>query len=1133
MGWINLPVTDGSTDIHAWPFLKQIRDAIGQRAAVAGNYWWPRPSRNWGATGVVPSGITATGFDDPDANEGDGWCPSDGIPWACAVGDDSTPTAGEWWLVIDDCDDPTKCVRTKITGWTETALTFEDISDQITAGYVESLASLEGKPYYIVGYSYATWWNERIMGGSWTTEPNDYEWAAGTIREYHDDPEDLPTITNPTTSSIRDDEKIWQTDEHVGRDLLVYADDKLRRVVVTANTRDTLTFATQSWTPDIDSEYIVIPNGGKGLPGKAKLRPFLWYTGLCISYASHLPTDELGFALIPASTVHIPGSNEAGTNCDGFDVQAWDADPWLDYPLAPADLLCGASPDKPYNVDIWKSIRSWQLAVESLCWSFVEAKDYEDEPWIPLLNPAALFKIVGGTLGENTFTTTITAVTGVGGGHTSNNVTVDPIDAPITPHNIYWSVTKANGDFKGGTGILTDSGTLVAYTPSVDQFDADTDVGLEITISFGWSRFQARTFKTMFPSACFIPDIVFTGDVPGVIDPPAINFAVDGCTGAGQWLRRLPSTKYIDRNIQRGTWTVDAVGIAQEGTETFVTGEHARYVGDNFGDPTVTSFGDTYPDANNVQVPYFDHFFNGVSDPIYQRLITRQLVGKATSGSTTQLTHAGRNWFNHGWFGGDVLHEETGTATGGSTTSLVDSGKTSGGPNCWITNTRFNGFSGSYVGFTMEVLISGSSFSDPAAVIAKRLITTGNGTTATWTWTEALPSTASGKSYRIREPQYRLNRYEGRQVRLERTDPTTFAVTTATTTILGNDDDTLFFTAIAFAVDQYTRYKILEPKIGGVFKWTGSAWEQSSGEDTSRLGVPVPFDFHRDPTENLPTYVKRYGKLLPGDVIGSEFFNELFATINALRWTRLTPQWVNPDEIANEKRGEETDTDQQYTEGPDGWNEFWTTGTTILVGEPGERHYQGVQEAWDLATPSFANPTSPPFSVANGENQGSGVRVGGYSKRTNKAMVNVPPMRCGLVCEVDWWVYATIDAGDHDPGDECVAFEFDIGMFTHHYYMWEFNGNATAENLKFRAMHKWDGETTPSGDLERLSTFLAGDIDEHAEIPTDPALTAGSCLTHPEPPYNDIFSTIESGWYAFEKFAVVRWDVAGGLTHVS
>jgi hypothetical protein len=1140
MPWSNLPLTDGATDVHHWPFLRQLRDAIGQRARVAGSYWWPRPSRTWG-TGVVPAGITATGFDDPNANDGDGWCPSDGIPWSCNAGDTSTPSAGEWWLVVDDCD-PTKCVRTRITAFTSTALTFDDISDQVAAGYLPSLASLEGKTYHIVGYSYARWWHERIMGGSWLEAPNEYEWATGTVREYHDDHANPTDVTNPTTSSLKDDSAQWASDEHDGRDLIVYGDDgRLHRVAITSNSRQVLMFGTQAWTPSAGQPYVVVDAGAAAVPGKSKLRPFKFYSGLMTGYASHAADDQLGVAELPAASVVIAGSNEAGTDCDGVEAQAFDADPWMDWPLSPADLACGAPADKPYNPDVWKSVRAWQLAVENYCTAFVEVKDYEDEPWIPLLNPAALFKSARARAAAAatpydvfpaTFTTTVTAVTGVGGGHTSNAITFTAIAADYAPHNCYWSLTKSNGDYKYGTGLLTSTGALVSHNPGgIDQFDDRTDVGRTIVVSLGWSRFQPREFKRMFPAAAFIPDVVVVMGTPGVIDPPAINYPTDGCTGAGQWLRRLPSTHYVDRNVQAGSWVEEAVGLADDGPDAFVAGEYARYVGDNFTDGSVIGFGGIRPAADDVQAPYFDHFYNGSAAPEAQRQIDSQRGGRATSGSTTQLTHAGRNWFDHIWFGGGVLRTETGTATSGSTTSLTDSTKTSGAAACWWADARFNGFAGPWVGFTVEVLISGASFSDPAAVIAKRLVTSGDDATATIGWADALPSTASGKAYRIREPQYALNRWEGRTLQLKRRDPTTGTVTTATATVTGNDDDTLFFSATAFAVDAHTRYRIVEPKFGGVFTWTGSAWEQAAGPDAARRGAPTPADFHLDPRENHPTYVRRYGKLIVGDAVSAELLNELHAAIDAMRWTRLTPSWCNPDSVANNKSGTETDTDNQY----DSWNDFWTDGTTLPFSP--FRHYQGVQEAWDLATATFADPGEAPFSAAYGENQNGGgagaTRVGGYTKRTNQATVTVPATQCGLLSEVDWWVRCSIDLGDHDAGSECVPYEFDVGQFNYSFYTWEFNGVSTAENVKFRAMHKWDGETTPSDDADRVSSFLGDDIEDHQEIPTDPALSAGSCLVHPAAPNNDLFSAVTAGWYAKEKFAVVRWDVAGGLDYVT
>src|SRR6185503_20784611 len=101
------------------------------------------------------------------------------------------------------------------------------------------------------------------------------------------------------------------------------------------------------------------------------------------------------------------------------------------------------------------------------------------------------------------------------------------------------------------------------------------------------------------------------------------------------------------------------------------------------------------------------------------------------------------------WFGG-VLHTDSGTATGGSTTSLVDSTKiepTPGTPSvqaaCYWKASKWVDYAGPYVGWTVEVLMSGTSFSDPNAVIEQRLVTTGNSSTGTLTWSQALSATAN------------------------------------------------------------------------------------------------------------------------------------------------------------------------------------------------------------------------------------------------------------------------------------------------------------------------------------------------------------------------------------------------------
>jgi hypothetical protein len=91
------------------------------------------------------------------------------------------------------------------------------------------------------------------------------------------------------------------------------------------------------------------------------------------------------------------------------------------------------------------------------------------------------------------------------------------------------------------------------------------------------------------------------------------------------------------------------------------------------------------------------------------------------------------------------------------------------------------------------------------------------------------------------------------------------------------------------------RYQIVEPETGGVWKWDAgsSSWTVPSGADTSRIGVTVtPQNFHASARENLPTYVKRYGRYMIGDAVCSEVFTELYKFINVLLWTKVRIDWV-------------------------------------------------------------------------------------------------------------------------------------------------------------------------------------------------------------------------------------------------
>lgn len=898
MAWPIPPAAN--IDIQDPAFLKQFWLAARERYLVATYGSWPRHGYTY-ASGTVPAGVTVTTFTDPDAGTppGSGWCTGTGTlnPFACGV-PDSMPDAATDFDVVFDHADPELVVRARITSWTATTLTYETIVDAVTSGQIPSAASLAGRRYYITRrLSHASgrglWWSDRVL--EWG---NDYEYARGLVvagaagsltanvqagGDLHRDPaENVP----PT----------WAVNEHAGREVLFYATDGLlKRRTVTANTADVLTFSGTAAVPNVGAAYCVVAPGARAYPGRPHVHPFTWYRGYMEHFWSRRPTGEAEGTRLPVTTVATPVSAGGGL-CTTIADPVWDFDLYTgvtaDGTLGEADFSdCGRPSDKFYGPDLWKTLRGLQVALEDVSVYFVEPKPYTGLRGIPRLVPATAFKLAG----INHYTTTSTDVPGDQGG----TLEVGAVGAPYFPVDVHWALIDGRGyAYKYGTGILSNATTLIARAdPSGDPVFStfvpggppEDDEGKTVVISLGWTRYAPRQFRRMFPKSCFVPDVITDPGPPEtktIKDPPSVHdYATLTCAGVGGWVKRPASTTYIDYdNATSASPSADGFG-KDRSDRPFSAGDLARYVGDNWNDPTIDASGGGSPigtaDATDAAllVNYYDRFFVGRHAPDVQVGIDAQTRGTATGGTTTTLTDTAQNWFDF-WSGDGVLRTEAGTATGGSETSLIDTAKTTEPARCWWNDGRFDGFGGSFVGFVVEVQAVDE-------VWHKRAIATGNSTGATLTWAEPLPFSAAGRPYRIREPRYEVNRYEGRRLVIHPPEGDS-----QTVTITANDDTTLCFTpALPAAVVAGSTYRIEDPPTGGVWKRVGSAWVAPVGADAVRTGVSVPADFHRRQTENLPTYDKRFWRYLKGDAVGLSVFDELYRFANVLRWTRATGSW--------------------------------------------------------------------------------------------------------------------------------------------------------------------------------------------------------------------------------------------------
>lgn len=943
MAWYHLPVVDAgpssvnNTDVGEWKFVNELTQAVLERAWLAGACFWPPAGYRYESGTVPNTGVSETQFTDPSKSgiwkggTDDVSGLSYPFPWiGSTFADNQLPT---FWKVVFDHNDASKVVIADVVSWTNTGtLVYTNCRDYQVMGITGSTAFsgdnpvtmaglIPGRKYYIIaGGGRGTWWSQRVL--EW---PNDRMLAVGNVRILPQETDQFFAIlpASPTTSLIRDKTQHWKSNEHVGRQMMVYGNDgHLHRVDIVSNTATVINFATKAWTAVIDGPYCIILNQRRAIPGRNDCHPFAWYRGSREQFRSHNPGDVGGdSALMPAQYVKIPRFD--GSMCIDdlvpiFDVDFWTSNGSGDFHVdQDSHDICGLQPERSSAFDLFKTIRGLQVALENFSAGFVENKNWDGADSILLLNPAEMFKLAN----INFFTLT----TGnVAGGGANNTIAITggarppyfPIQVWYSLHVPAWIDTFVGpniyhpSSYKWSRGYMLDANTLVDESdPSAFlQFDVTSsypgDNAQTVIVSPGWTRFPAREFKRMFDiDGLFDPDTHDVGGTDTAYDPAVVaDFAGSACFGVGSFQKRGKSTKYLKRKDDTLSWQTPQ-GFALEGDDNFTVGDIARYVGDNFFDPAV---------ADGVPTSGTGHFFNtssaGATANYWERAYVGQhshpvqvkreaaRYGKADQdGGNTYLRDKNQTWFDHQWFAGP-MRTESGTATGGSTTTMSDTGKASGAANCFWSLPRFLG-ANPYLSFTIEVLFGTTDWDDAThAIIEKRLITASSSTTVSVTWIEPLiTGSASGRPYRIKEP-YLLNRYKGRQVLIEQEAIIANVATLQrnTVTITGNCEDWLFFADPGFKIVKGARFMIIDPPVGTIWKWDGAKWIKPTGTDVHRLGVGTARNFRNNQLENLPYYLKRYGRFTYGDAVGSETFNEIYKVCNILTAVKKDASWVAP-----------------------------------------------------------------------------------------------------------------------------------------------------------------------------------------------------------------------------------------------
>lgn len=914
-------------------------------------------------------------------------------------------------------------------------------------------------------------------GVNWTRGfpywPNSVLYSSGTIT-------DSGTGTLTTASGFRNLPL-------VGYDVL-YRDGSnvLQRGRITSASNGVLVYTGTTGNAVSDASFYIVAADGyfqwnrKGGIIKA------FYGGATEGYLGHSPHDD---SIQTVGMPQISGTFNLGKVlgfCEDETVVLYDADFWFD-----EDEVCNGRSDEPYNPDIFRTLRGlWNLYMQTAVFfgSPVEGADST-----PVWTVATWFDALG-----------INSQSATCGTFDVDHGMPVTLSVPYTPIDCWFTSQDSKGEtIEQGTG--TYDGTYLSNL-------TDSSSGKALVISLGPDRIVPRRFCSIYDTSYFLPDSV---DGASVIPPTNDN--------PGQWIKRAKSTHYL---------AADKYGFVNESSlsvDLFQDQDLGRYVGTNFYDPGLIP--NTTSDSTSPDTTYHDYAHVSTRAPATQRRIDGSKSGKATSGSNQHLTDSTKDWLSVDFYPATNSLTHTGTGgSGSSTTQLVDASRA--GTGLWAASRYADG---ALVGFTIEFLITGSSFTDPAAVIEKRLITSGDGTTGTLIWDEALSVSCESLDYQIIEPFVR-NRWKDRKLKIKQ------GTDSAEVTILGNCSDTLFFSDIGFAIDNTASYTIIEPKTGCVMRYDGDLeeWTNTSPTETDTRS-PNP-QFQANPNNNLEDHVTRYGLPLPMDVTPHflVFWTQLYDSINIQQNTRHSVTWTNdpgsgPENNEKHTPGTGAGNSEDWPQG--GWTkdnvdgnystnfcelQYLTNGNTFPTDEASWNHLFSVAIAGlpcDSIDPSvdgsgcpidqapysyaaggycsdgYAGATATaddgqaPYCRAHGELTGQGGQAIG-EKVYSYPKANIPQCDCPFTRDVSFWVYCEIDPDAHDAGTYCVELDpiGNPGVFSWSFYTFDDNG----DSVLYR---KWHQFNTVSGTEDKIVIGGPLGLDELVTPPNTPAWQAptGSC----------------------------------------
>jgi hypothetical protein len=1013
---------------HVWPYVR----ATLQRAIGAGlGPRWPRSSWVYDSGKITAITATSVTVAEPDGTTAKTWETS---PLRWVSYDNSTHggwEASNYDLIIDSaCPlDPRTVIHTEITDHTADTLTINDISQRVTERVCPSLASLVGRRVYIIKRG-GVWWSERVI--DW---PNDLVYvdgraeaaASGTLTAKRA----LPSWLNP-----------------VGMDVLfLNGSDVLQRGRITSRTGRTIVYTGTTGTAKLLSEgdpaqgwFVIVEANAFYQRGRRPGSLLNWHGGLKEAYYTHLPDDTLATVGKPQTSVDFKlGTDPAFCPVFPEALNIFDVDFWIDQ-----DQICDSDNDFTFNPDMFKTLRGLWLQNFDSALRYVN-RNASFTKAIPTFSYATWLKAAN-----------INHSTGTAGTHTADGLPVS-LTFDYYPIDIWYSIQDGDGRLVPVIPVSSPVYNLQGVYDGTkilgSSFDATHD-GKTIVASAGPTRYVPRHIARLFDVSGFIPDV---GDGGGAVWPPTEDYP-------GHYETRAASTHY------QTTSSAGHIGESSLAIDLPANGDLMRYMGDNWDDPTTT---DSVEGGQDPQTQYRDRLFVGRRGKVANARIRASMSGTATEGTTRQLTDTEQGWWSCDFWTPAAVFERTGTSTSATTTSLTDTGQS--GSAFWNATFR------SQVGLVITITHAGADH--------KRLITTHTGTTVGWS--EPITGLSGAKAYEFRETDGQRNRWKGRTLSLRKPDPANpGTVLTATVTIDGNDDETLFVPAVAFTIDDTTDYRIRDPRTGTVWRRVSGAWAIPTGVDPRSPGPK----FRKDQRANLQTLVKRYGLPMLRDKLLLPNWEELYRAINALKKSLVSPpSWTaDPEQDgSSEDNSKLSSYLSESVHSMDDLEDIISDGWSTNPAGPG-------------SLPPFVDYHTRLF-IGDDATEGTAddVAMGVAARSYGYAVASVSQGDCPLARDVSFYVYGTIDSSDHDDG--LTQYSGDVPELEKIVYHF----NANGDSIAYRTY------TVFSTVLGTTTTTVVSSALGSLNFPAQPGAPSGET--------NVVGLSAYQGYYAYDVQAIADW----------